>query len=62
VTVNGPVFEKRMISFTPGTAKEGTLRPWIYPSFAPYQGYQVRLRKDDKAFRSDRCRIILTVN
>jgi hypothetical protein len=62
VTVNGPVFEKRMISFTPGTAKEGTLQPWIYPSFAPYQGYQVRLRKADKAFRSDRCRIILTVN
>lgn len=62
VNVEGPAFGGRKLSFTPGHTKTGTLQPWIYPSFAPYQGYQVRLRKEEQKYRGDRCRIILTVN
>lgn len=62
VEIEGPLFGKRRVSVDALASKDAWLGPWIYPDFAPYQGYSVGLHKEDKASRNDRERMILTVD
>ncbi len=62
VEFEGPVFGPRKVSVSAPSLKDGRLGPWIYRGYAPYQGFHVGLAKEEKSDRSDKCRIVLTID
>lgn len=54
----GPMTKVSLSAFSPSKAP---LQVWIYQDFAPYQGYSVSLRKQDKASRDPNQKMILKV-
>ncbi|NLF23462.1 MAG: hypothetical protein GX590_09915 [Lentisphaerae bacterium] len=62
VTVDGPVYGSRRLSVTASQLKDGRLIPVIYRGTAPYEGFSVALIKNEIDKRSDRFRMIVTID
>lgn len=62
VSVEGPVHGPRHIRVTASNYKEGKLVPHIYRGLAPYEGFAVSLLKDEIDKRTDRFRLVLTID
>jgi len=62
IAIEGPLFGKRKVAVECLSPKTAPLVPWIYTDYCPYQGYSVGLHKEDRSSRSDRERMILTID
>lgn len=62
VYVDGPVYGARRLAVTASNFKEGRLIPLIYRGKAPYEGFTVALLKNEIDKRSDRFRLIVTID
>lgn len=63
VAVQGPVYGlMNKVSVSAFSSAKAPLQVWIYPDFAPYQGYSVALKKIDNASRDPNQKMIIKVD
>jgi len=60
--VDGPLYGKRKVSVSVKSRNKTRITFYIYPKYAPYQGYSAFLRKNDETSKSDIERMILTID
>lgn len=59
--IDGPLYGNRKVSVFLKSRNKTHITFYIYPKYAPYQGYSAFLRKSDEKSRSDNERMILTI-
>jgi hypothetical protein len=59
--IDGPVYGSRKISFDAGSPDTAPMRPWIYEHVAPYNGFVVRMFKQDPSSKKLGERLTVTI-
>jgi hypothetical protein len=62
VQIFGPVFGDRKVRVIGQSTAKAPIRPWIYPGYAPWQGYFIGLYKDEPDSRATSQRMVLIID
>lgn len=63
VAIQGPLFGvQNKVSVSAFSPANASLTTWLYPDFAPYQGYQLMLRKKDHASRDPNQKMVVRID
>jgi hypothetical protein len=62
VQIIGPVFGDRKVRVIGQSTEKAPILPWIYPGYAPWQGYFIGLHKDEPESRATSQRMVLIID